>query len=234
MSKKVIDLAQVIQDDFYQSFKTEDGFFGIEDFALKIIDERDSALNEEFTVQWRIAQQKNNLYSFVLVNPQWQKRVTLDIKHDDERMFYYVEICEPIYEFPFDQVGMGIQEVSPLGQNCSEFVRITLGQGWQPCMVSGTSSVVFYAVENCKIILYNFNGYCTKKLDVRIVPSQSALPINQQTVPDGKAAEIREKVLSKMWRDYMAKKGQIKVTNDGNPNPEPNETGLTYGGLVTK
>lgn len=234
MSKLVLDISQVILDDFYQTFQTENDFFGLPDTAKKVIDERDSSLNEEFTVQWRLAQQKNNLYNFIIVNPMWQQRTVIDIKHDDDRKQYYAEMCDPVYEFPFDQYGMGIQEVMPMGSDCSEFVRISTSQAWQPCMVSGTSSMVFYSIENCRINLYNFNGYCTKKLDVRYVPSQSALPVNKQTVPDGKASEIREKVLSKMWRDYMAKKGQIKVTNDGNPNPQPNETGLTYAGLVTK
>lgn len=234
MGKLVLDQSQIALDDYYQTYKTESDFFSLEDFAKKIVDERDLSLNEEFTVEWRIAKQRNNLYSFILVNPQWQKRITADIKHDVELNMYYAEICEPIYEFPFDQVGMGVQQVSPLGSDCGQFIRIANSQTWQPCMVSGTSGVVFYAVQNCRINLYNFNGYCTKKLGVNIVESQSALPINKQTVPDGKAAEIREKVLSKMWRDYMAKKGQIKVTNDGNPNAQPNETGLTYAGLVTK
>lgn len=234
MAKLVSHIAQMVQDSFEQSFAPQDSFFRDIDYQLRVIDARDAMLEDEFLVQWKYNQARGNQYSeFIHINPFWLKRITIDLEHDKELGEWYANICEPVFEFPMDECGYGVQEVHPYGQKCAEFVRILNHQSWQVCLTA-TSSIVLYSVQNCKIVLHNFDGFCTSKLDVMIVPSQAALPINEQTVPDGKADEIREMVISKMWRDYSARLGKINMTNDGNQNPQPVESGAIYDGLKTK
>lgn len=234
MAKLVYDLAQQLEDSFYQSFKPADAFLTIDDFALKVGDETNGLLEEEFLVQWKINQQRGNPYAnFIHINPFWLKRITVDIKEDKERHEWYAEICEPIFEFPMDEYGNGVQDVKPYGQKCAEFVRILNHQIWQYCLTA-TSPIILYVVENCRIKLLNFDGACTEKLDVLIVPSQSAIPINERTLPDGKASEIYERVMSRVWRDYGARLGKIDMTNDGNENAQPIESGAVYDNLKTK
>lgn len=221
-------------DDFEQSFKPQDSFMELIDYALKVVDARDAMLEDEFLVQWKINQQRGNSYSnFIHVSPDWQKRITVKIDEDKERHEWFAEICEPLFEFPMDNAGMGIQVVQPYGQKCAEFVRIQDNQTWQICLTA-TSPIILYSVQKCRITLHNFDGACTDKLDVRIVPSQSSLPINTQTVPDGKADEVKEMVMSKIWRNYAARLGKIDMENSGNSNPTNNESSAVYEGLKTK
>lgn len=231
MAKALLDQAQILEDSFYQTFKPQDAFFGTEDFARLLSDERDSLLDQEFYVLFQLSQRKGSI-GFIQVNPQWTKRITVEAVYDKEGKIWSAEICEPIYEFPFDEYGMGIQDVRPFGSECGEFVRISSNQHWQLCFAA-PNDMIFYSLEGCKITLYNFNG-CAEKLDIRIVPSQSKLPLEQQYVPDGKASQIREMVLSRMLRDYAAKPGKLDMSNDGNANPQPNETGLVFDNLKTK
>lgn len=234
MAKLVYDEAQIVLDDFYQSFKTESDFFDLQDAALRIVDARDAMIEDEFLVQWKINKQRGNANSsFIRVNPDWQKRITIDIKEDKERGEWYGEICEPLFEFPMDSYGNGVQEVWPYGQKCAEFIRIQDSEAWQICLTA-SSPIILYSVQKCRITLHNFDGACTDKLDVRIVPSQSSLPINEQVVPDGKSDEIREMVISKMWRNYSARLGKIDMSNNGNPNVEPDNSGMVYDNLKTK
>lgn len=226
MSKLVLDIAQGIEDDFYSGFRPANGFFTIEDIARKVVDERDSELDREFLVQL------NNKNQYPMVNPMWVKHVIVPIEQDDTTKQYFAKICEPLYEFPMDERGMATQTVSPFGGGCSQFVRITTQQDWS-LYLTASSDIVFYSVEGCRILLSNFYN-CCDKVDCVIVPSQSGLPLNQQTVPDGKAANIREVVLSKMFRDYQARLGKISQHNDGNKNPQPNESGLIFENLTTK
>lgn len=234
MAKLVPDVAQQIQDDFEQSFAPQDSFFKPIDYQLKVIDARDAMLEEEFLIQWKYAQQKGIPYSsYIAISPDWKKRITIKLDHDKERDEWFADICEPLYEFPMDYCGLGVQEVQPLGQKCAEFVRIQTSEVWQTCLTA-SSPVILYSVEKCRIKLHNFDGACTDKLDVWIIPSQSSLPINEQVVPDGKADTIREMVISNIWRNYNARLGKIDMSNEGNSNPNPNESAMVYEGLKTK
>lgn len=224
MAKLVLDQAQIAMDSFYQDFRPDSAFYILEDFADRIVDVRDSELEREFMIQYARDEP-------VKINPAWLKRVKVKVDLD-ENGSAFADICEPLYEFPIDEVGLAVQEVMPFGQGCAEFVRIGINQVWQVCMIPPTDKN-FYSVEKCRIWLYNFFG-CTDYLNVLIVPSQSGLPLEQQTVPDGKAESIREVVLNSMWRDYNMKLGKISVHGDGNPNPQPNETGQVYDTLKTK
>lgn len=219
-------------DDFFQEFKPEDSFITLDDIAKKVVDERDALLEQEFLIQWRIEQQSKSPNYYIAINPQWQKHEFVALEKNEDSGLWFAKICTPLFEFPLDEYGVSVQNVMPFGSSCSQFVRMAQNEEWQLCLMP-TVSTIFYTVENCQVILHNFDGYCTSKLDIQIVPSQSALPYNQQTIPDGKAAQIREAVLSKMFRDYAAKRGQIKMHNDGNPNVQ-NETGLIYDNLKTK
>lgn len=226
MAKNLLDQAQIVMDSFYQEFAPANAFFSLDDFAQRIADCRDSELEREFLIQY----QQNKL-SFPIVNPAWLSRETVEIKKDEEGNSY-ADVCTPLYEFPFDSKGSGVQEVIPMGTACAEFIRIAFDQVWQVCMAP-SNSVNFYSVEKCRIWLHNFYA-CTDKLMVLLVPSQSGLSFEKQSVPDGKAESIRELVLNRMWRDYQVKLGKIVTHTDGNPNPQPNETGLLYEGLKTK
>lgn len=226
MAKLILEQAQICEDDFHQQFRPATAFFSIDDFAAGIRDERDNLLDTEFQIQIN-----KNKGVFPEVNPNWLSREVVDVKRDEQGK-WYADVCTPLYEFPQDERGMGIQDIDPFGGGCAEFVRITNHQAWQICLLPPTHQN-FYSVEKCRIWLYNFFN-CTPKLEVTIVASQSGLPLDKQTVPDGKAATIREVVLNKFFRNYQVKLGKIKTINDGNPNPQPNETGLTYDALKTK
>lgn len=226
MAKAVLTQAQLVMDDFFQSFRPATAFYDLEDFAYRIIDERDNLLEAEFLVQFN-----RNKNSFPIVSPSWLTREAVDVKKDEQGRFY-ADVCASLFEFPEDIFGSGIQNVVPFGSECAEFVRITNHQTWQVCL-SVSSSVNLYAVEKCRIWLYNFFG-CTDKLEIRLVPSQAGLSLENQTVPDGKAADIREIVLNKAFRDMQARLNRISTHNDGNPNSNPNETSMVYDNLKTK
>lgn len=227
MAKLVLDQAQIAMDSFYQSFMPANAFFVLNDFAYRIIDERDSMLETEFLIQYN--RDKN---SFPIINPAWLERETVEVKKDSVGR-WYAETCRTLFEFPFDERGVAIQTVMPLGgSDCAQFVRITNDQQWQLCMLPPTS-INFFSVEKCRIWLYNFGG-CCDNLELSFVPSQGGLSLEEQTVPDGKAANIREVVLSKMMRDMQIKLGKISAHNDNNPNPNPNESSLIYDGVKTK
>lgn len=226
MAKNLLDQAQICEDDFYQTYRPANAFFGINDFAAKLVDERDNLLEAEFKIQLN-----RNRNQFPVISPQWLSREMAEVKKDDQGRFY-VDICTPLFEFPEDERGSGLQNVIPYGKACAEFIRITPDQVWGMCMLPATSTN-FYSLEKCRIWLHNFYA-CTEKLEVVIVASQSGLSFENQSIPDGKAATIREIVINKMFRDYQVKLGKIQVVNDGNPNPQPNETGMIYEGLKTK
>lgn len=227
MAQAVLDVAQGIQDDFEQGFRAANSFFTLEDYARKVCEERDSELEREFLVQYQ-----QNKRSFPVINPNWLKTVFIDLTKDHETGEWSGLICEPLFEFPFDELGSSVVDVSPSGNSCGEFVRISHHQSWAICMTP-TTDMIFFSVQGCRLLLYNFFG-CTEKARATIVPSQSGLPFEQQSVPDGKVAQIKEVVLNRMFRDFQVKLGKISAHNSGNPNPSPNETDLIYDGLKTK
>lgn len=220
MAKLVLDLAQTVQDDFYQQYRDAAGFFTIEDFARALIDECDARIEAEFYAQLKSS--KGGKFVAPAVNPSWVIHEFVPIEKEKETEKWIANICKPFYQFPEDEWGYGVQDVAPFGQSCGDFIRIKQSQVWSLCLVDLDSQVLF-TVDGCRLILYNFHG-CTDKLDVTIVPSQSGLPMSEQTIPDGQAAPIREAVLSKMLRNYQAKLGKIPMINSGNANPQQNET----------
>lgn len=226
MAKSVLDQAQIVTDSFYQNFRPATAFFTLEDFARRIIDVRDSEMEKDFLIQYQ--QNKN---SFPIISPQWLEREVVKIDRNEEGNFY-ADVCTPVFEIPFDVRGAGIQEVSPMGSACAEFIRISHNQTWQMCMIA-TTDANFYSIEKCRIWLHNFYA-CAEKLNVLFVPSQAGLPLEKQTVPDGKAETIREVVLNSVWRDYQMKLGKISTHVDGNPNPNPNESSMLYESTKTK
>lgn len=227
MAKSILDQSQILLDDFYGGFRPATGFFDITDVAYRLIDARDEMLEQEFLVE-----KNKNKNQYPTLNNSWLKREKLTIEKDDDGR-YFADVCTPIYELPMDETGAGIQSVDPSGQSgCAEFIRITNQQTWSICLTATTNSV-FFAVEGCRIWLYNFFG-CCQKLEIVFVPSQAGLPLEQQFIPDGKAAQCREIVLNKMLRDWQIHLGKIKVLSDGNANIEQNESGLIYTDLKTK
>jgi hypothetical protein len=227
MAKNLLDQAQICMDDFNQSFAPANAFYTLEDFGYRLIDERDNLLETEFLVQYY-----KNKNQFPIINSQWLSREVVDVKKDEEGR-WYADSCIPLFEFPFDERGFAIQNVTPLGGgDCAQFVRIPNDQQWQICMLVA-NSMNYFSVEKCRIWLYNFFN-CCQKLELSIVPSQAGLSLENQTLPDGKAAQIREVVLNKAFRDMNAKLGKISQHNDGNANPNPNETSAIYTDIKTK
>lgn len=219
MAKLVLDQAQKVMDAFYQQYRDAAGFFTIDDFARELVDESDARIEAEFYAQLKNSKQKG--YA-PCVNPSWVTHEFVAIEKEKETDKWIANICKPFYQFPEDEWGYGVQDVQPFGSDCADFIRIKQSQVWSLCLVD-LDSQVLYTVDGCRLILYNFHG-CAEKLDVTIVPTQSGLPMAEQTIPDGVAAPIREAVLSKMFRNYQAKLGKIPMINSGNANPQQNET----------
>lgn len=221
MPQQLKYIAQLAMDSFYQSYKTQDDFWEIEDFIslmgntiagmyLAIYQQDFAMLRQE---------KKDEVVSF---DSGWLLEQEIDVKKEGRNLIGYLDA--PVMTFPYDRSSIGIQNVfitEPFSDNETE--RVTLSSLWQLKHLPKVDKVFFCtdlsSTKDCdkaglgKIIFVNKGDCNIKKARVLYVPTMND---GNAWVADGIISDAITKTVLSM---KQIEQGTIvDSTNNGNEN----------------
>lgn len=206
-----IDLvASDAMDLYYQNFKNNNEFWTIDDFRDHCAGLVANYYQQQYQAQYaELRQEKKD--EVVAFDPETLNEQVVEVKQKDGRIFAKLE--KPVASFPYDQQGIGVQELFAVEQPAVTFERSTLSAAWQLNLIPFTNRIFFYLERGT--LQFVKKGICNvpKKIRVLYVPSTNDPDF---MVPDG----IREYIVTTaaMTIKEVGKGTIVKTANDGNVN----------------
>jgi hypothetical protein len=197
-------------DLYYTNYKSNSEFWDLDDFIAHCGGVLGSVYQQEYQRE-RAEARSEKRDEVITFDPNILLIQELEVKAEDGEMWADLE-C-PVMSFPFDQQGIGLQEIMALGpRNGVHFERTTFAAKYQLDYIP-TSRIIWFYLMGDKIILINKTTTRLKKIRVFTVPSVNS---EKLLVPDG----IVEYVITTaaMTIKQGANGVVVKKSSDQNPN----------------
>lgn len=214
-------VGQMAADLYYQNYKSDDQFFDLEHFNFLLAAEYVKLIKAEATQNKR--QNKIDTgFSYIEISPYWLKTEKVSVTEVDGKKIS--TLTEPVFQFDYDAMGSGIQEVYTVNNNthtvntpCGEVQRVSRNDRWIACAMPPNAKL-FYFVSGNKTIEF-VNVHCNlKEVEVTYVPGVECIGDDFEIHQD-KVHDIIRSVLNTM---FGAKNGNIvDMSDDSNPNTTP-------------
>lgn len=213
-------VAQRAMDLYYGQYKTDEDYFGLDDFISQVKSEYANIITNEYNNDKLLNKQLHG-FSFVTIPNDLLKSVDIEVKNDGGQR--YADLPAPVFIFPYDSMNSGVQYVLPLinkgdsdivSSNHGAFVKVSVNDRWQLELIThGTRN--YYSIEYQRIVFDKLYLKELKKIRVVYVPEVSSLKDDDQ-ISDGRVSMVENAVLQKM---LAAKNGAIvDMSNDSNTN----------------
>lgn len=186
MAEHIDFVAQSALDLYYQNYKNNNEFWTLEDFRDHCAGLVANFYQQQYQAQYsELRQEKKD--EVVAFDPETLNEQVVEVKQKDGRIFAKLE--KPVASFPYDQQGIGVQELFAVEQPGVTFERTTLSAAWQLGVIPFTNRFFFYLERGT--LQFIKKGICNvpKKIRVLYVPSVSDKDF---MVPDG----IREYIVT--------------------------------------
>lgn len=201
---------QRAMDLYYTNYKSNSEFFDIEDFIAHCGGVLGAVYEQAYEkVKAEMRQEKRD--EIVALDAGILILQSLLVKEEDGDFFVDLEI--PVMTFPFDNQGIGVQDVFSLKpKNGIHFERTTAAGKYALQYVPNCGVVWFYCEEN-KVKLINKTNTKLEKIGVLGAPS---IDSPRLMIPDG----VSEYVITTaaMTIKQGAQGVVVKKASDGNPN----------------
>lgn len=212
MGKHITIVAQYAQDSWYQNYKSNSEFFGIEDFVFHVGATVADAFQQEYRAQYaELRQQKSD--SVVIFDPSWLNEQILPVENKDGELSATLKFS--ILNFAYDQQTVGVQSVFSTKPNPGrELERSSVNETWMYPYLPVTDRI-FYRVDRDKIKVFK-GGLCNvNEIRVLYVPAIG----EDMIVPDGLVdyAITNTVIKMKQLKDGVL----VKKSLDGNVNKIP-------------
>ena len=179
-------------DAYYQDYKTDVQYLDIDDFVFLAGATYADRLFQLYQQEYgRIRQSRNP--EFVSFSPDLLVSKVVEI---DENGF--TQFCEKVLSFAYDQQGIGIQLILPVGAQNMQFERATLQQRWAFGLVPKTDRIFWYQRRNkegkTSVTFYNHTPSLLKKVEIFYVPGIGP----DMEIPDDSVDWVQNNTLQKM------------------------------------
>jgi hypothetical protein len=118
---KLIDIASLAEDLYYQDYAERDKFFDTDDFKYHCASAYSTMLDDEFQA-WRKANKMETGFSNVELSAGWLVTQTFketDAQYDEGNQRWYILLENSIFTFKFDAFGNGLNGIRPYGNSCN-------------------------------------------------------------------------------------------------------------------
>lgn len=223
MAKKLIDVAQLAMDNYYQTYKSQEDFFDLPDFVDMVGNAVSAIYLQFFREKYAMIRQDRNpeLVSF---DVGWLSEQEVEVKKEkNERLV--AKLKEPVMVFPYDTNSAGIQFVfvsEPYSDD--EVERASMASLWQLKYIPKVNKMFFTpqvtidsecdTKGNGSLIIVNKSNCNVHKVRVLYVPVLGN--DGESFVPDGIVEEAVFKTV--MGMKQMANGQIIDMTSNSNPN----------------
>ncbi len=197
-------------DLFYQNYKSNSEFWDIDDFVAHCGGVLGSVYQQEYNRE-RAEARSEKRDEVITFDPNILLIQEIEVKEEGGDIWAELE-C-PVMSFPFDQQGVGLQEIMALApRNSIHFERTTFAAKYQLDYIPNSRIIWFYLMGD-KIMLINKSTTKLKKIRAFTVPSVNS---EKLLVPDG----IVEYVITTaaMTIKQGAQGTVVKKSSDQNPN----------------
>jgi len=166
-------------DLYYTNYKSNSEFFDIDDFIAHCGGVLGSVYQQEYQRE-RAEARSEKRDEVITFDPNILLIQELEVKAEDGEM--WADLKCPVMSFPFDQQGIGLQEIMALGpRNGVHFERTTFAAKYQLDYIP-TSRIIWFYLMGDKIMLINKTATRLKKIRALTVPSVNS---DKLLVPDG-------------------------------------------------
>lgn len=210
MPKPIEIVAQDSMDLFYQNYKSNSDFFELEDFISHCGGVLGAFYQQEYQ-RVRAEMRSERRDEVAPFDPGILLLQELEVKNEDGRV--WADLQHSVMSFPFDEQGMGLQDILALDpRNGLAFERTTATAAFQLEYVPRAPIVWFYMIGD-RIHLINKSTAKLKKINALTVPSVYSPKL---MIPDG----IVEYVVTTaaMTIKQGAQGTVVKKSSDQNPN----------------
>lgn len=223
MPKKLIDVAQLAMDNYYQTYKSQEDFFDLPDFVDMVGNAVSAIYLQFFREKYAMIRQDRNpeLVSF---DVGWLLEQELEVKKgNNDRLI--ATLKHPVMVFPYDTNSAGIQFVfvsEPYSDD--EVERASMASLWQLKYIPKVNKIFFTpqvtVINDCDaagsgtLLIVNKSNCNVKKVRVLYVPVLGN--DGEAFVPDGIIEDAVFKTV--MGMKQMATGQVIDMTANGNPN----------------
>lgn len=211
--------AQIVMDLYFQNFRKSEDFFTDVHFRYlcgvaysKIVEDEYKQARKEALAQLGFTEVA--LSSEWLINEEIKVEKVPDVKNT-----WSAKLKHPIFIFPYDPAGNGIQTIRNLNYSaCNEFIRESARRKWALCNMPVTKNVYWY-IEGKEIFFVN--AKCpldSAKLQVSYIsdPSDDSFGDEGGVIPQSK-----EELIIRSTLDILIKARSgvvVDMTNNANPN----------------
>lgn len=116
---KLIDVATLAEDLYYQDYAERDKFFDIDDFKYHCAAAYSTMLDDEFQIV-RKENKAEYAVSNVEISSGWLVSQEVPAAtYDEEKKEWYAKTDNNIFTFKFDAFGNGLNGVRPCGRKCN-------------------------------------------------------------------------------------------------------------------
>lgn len=210
---KLIDVAEMLQDMYYQAYRTDEDFFDLPHFEYICAMVYSKILENEYKIARAESKTEEGISSVIINGDYLVKEKVAPKKEDGD---YILTLKQSIFQFQFDKNNTGIQRISNPNQGCKRFVRTNMQKSdWMSGILPKTDRVFFYGTGK-QVVLKNVTCALNAELTVMYVPEISSVDSEEAIIPEGKGYDVVTIGMDLMKR---ARNGEvIDMTNNSNPN----------------
>jgi len=212
-------IGQTAMDDFYQNYRGNADFFGLEDFVFRagaIIGEYYQKL---FMAKYNeLRQEKINKAELVGFNVDMLSQQDLTLKLNKEMQEYRATLSQPVMTFTFDQSETGYQLVMPLTPRNVNIERTSISELWQVQYLPFTNRIFWYP-DNGELVFLKKGNCNVSKVRLYYVPSLRNK--DGEVIADAPISDAIVQMAVTTTVAAMKQEAQgvvVKETNDLNPN----------------
>lgn len=209
MARPIAIAAQASMDLFYTNYKTNSDFFDLEDFITHCSGVLGAVYMDGYE-RMRAGMRQEKRDAVVSFDPGILVFQSIEVKGEGNALFATLE--SGVMSFPYDEQGVGVQDIIDENRPDLRFERTTFGALYQLKYVP-VSNVIWWYFLSQKITFINKTTHRLTKLKALTVPSISDPNL---MVPDG----IFEHVVTTgaMTIKEGGKGAVVKKSLDGNQN----------------
>ncbi len=214
----LIEVAERIQDLYWQNYSANDSFLNIDDFKFQAATTYSSMLNAMYKME-RDRNKQIDGFSNIEIPAAWLvSDKDLVMEYDDKAKYHLVTTKHPVFSFDWDNNANALQDIFGRCDGECSYRKISLSERKFIDILPPTSAVLYVLEESNKIVFYG--GKTGNKVTPSYVPSVVGQE-NDCLLSDNIVAPLVERVLTIM---LQARNGTfVQKADNQNPNIIPQQ-----------
>lgn len=213
----LIEIAQRIEDLYFQNYAPDDRFLEIDDFKFHFATLYSTTLETQFQEMRKMGKAETG-FANVEIPAGWLIEKELDIKFDENKNRFYSALSLPVFTFRWDGAASALQGIHSIGKKHIIYRKISLHERRFRQVIPVITDRVFFYVNNPMEIVY-WDADPKEKVIGQYVPAIVGLD-NDCLIADSIANEI----IATLDMMFIAKNGNfIQKVDNQNQNIIPEQ-----------